>query len=182
MNANNPYNLTDKEKKSFELKGYASTYGELTTKGLKQIMKNVENIKDKIFVDLGSGGGNIVIHSIKKYPLKKGVGIELSKHRHEIALKNQLKLPEEKQKKVKFYNDDILKKSFKTYDIFYISNLCFNEDTNEKIENKLFKEAKNNALIFCSKPMKLKLKLKKMIYVEQTWNKQSKIYMYQIDK
>ena len=39
------------------------------------------------FVDLGSGEGNVVLNAIKLYPqLQMGIGIELSKSRHERAI------------------------------------------------------------------------------------------------
>ena len=78
--------VTDEDKKKFEEKGYAITYGELTLKGLKKIMKvvvdsgkkdKVDNIKDKVFVDLGSGNGNIVINAIKEHPtLYKSIALD----------------------------------------------------------------------------------------------------------
>ncbi len=52
-NKYNPYNLDKNERTIMENKNLSTTYGELTLKGLKTIMKNI-NTKDKIFADLGS--------------------------------------------------------------------------------------------------------------------------------
>ena len=52
---------SNEDNKIFDEKGYAITYGELTLDGLKTIMEWVKNKKNKVFVDLGSGNGDIVI-------------------------------------------------------------------------------------------------------------------------
>ena len=52
----------------FKEKKYAYTYGELTKNGLESILKNI-NCIDKIFYDLGSGKGNVIINSIKLYKI-----------------------------------------------------------------------------------------------------------------
>ena len=96
-------NVTNEDKKKFEEKGYAITYGELTLDGLKIIMNKVDSKKDKVFVDLGSGNGNIVINAIKEHPnLYKSIGIEFSKSRHETAENNLKKERASIKKKVKF--------------------------------------------------------------------------------
>ncbi len=177
----NPYHITESEKKKMEKKNYASTYGELTSKGLKQMLKYVDTTENKVFADLGSGSGNVVINAIKSFPkLKKSIGIEFSKHRHTVALNNFNKLTEPEKKKIKLYNDDLFNKSVKTFDIMYISNLCFTEETNKKLAIKLNKEVKPNTNIFCSKPINLKNSSSKYITVEQSWNPTSSILFYKI--
>jgi SAM-dependent methyltransferase len=45
------------------------------------------NYKDYIMVDIGSGKGRVLILA-SKFPFKKIIGVEISKHLHEIATKN----------------------------------------------------------------------------------------------
>mmetsp|Transcript_17759 Transcript_17759/g.27877 ORF Transcript_17759/g.27877 Transcript_17759/m.27877 type:complete len:295 (-) Transcript_17759:906-1790(-) len=74
----------------------ASTYGEITMLGARQLFyymslttqKSRSNNKDFHFYDLGSGGGRLVIQSYLELPsVSTSVGIELSHSRHEIASK-----------------------------------------------------------------------------------------------
>jgi hypothetical protein len=72
----------------------ASTYGEITMLGARQLFHHMSltaqtsgsNNQDYHFYDLGSGGGRLVIQSYLELPsVSKSVGIELSPSRHEIA-------------------------------------------------------------------------------------------------
>lgn len=65
----------------------ADIYGEMTERGLRQFMTAVSATKDDIFLDLGSGKGSLVIQAAQEFG-QKSIGIELSKVRHEEALKN----------------------------------------------------------------------------------------------
>ena len=66
----------------------AGVYGELTQKGGDQIVKKFKKHfnKDTIFYDLGSGLGKTVLHYGLQYGIKKSVGIEYSKERHQAAI------------------------------------------------------------------------------------------------
>jgi len=179
--------VTDEDKKKFEEKGYAITYGELTLEGLKIIMNKVNSKKGKVFVDLGSGNGNIVINAIKEHPnLYKSIGIEFSKSRHETAENNLKKEKATIKKKVKFLNNDILDDGFdySDFDIIYISNLCFSDEINGKLSEKINKECNPGTHIFCSRPL-LGLGLSNIpnpviFQVPQTWTSQSNINYYAI--
>jgi len=178
--------VSDDDQKYFTSKGYAITYGELTLDGLKTIMKdNVKVKKDKIFVDLGSGEGNVVLNAIKLYPqLQMGIGIELSKSRHERAIEKLENSKLKDKNKVKFFNEDILDDGwdYSDFDIIYISNLCFPEDVNVKIAEKIKKECKKGTQIFCSKPLPPIDGGNKIseFNVCQTWTQESKINYYKI--
>ena len=167
----------------FLKKNYAYTYGELTYNGLESILKNI-NCKDKIFYDLGSGKGNVIINSIKLSPsLNKSIGIELSKQRHREALEKLNSLSNSQKSKIKFLNEDILSNNINLNDadIIYISNLCFSDDINRQIAQKLDNEIKSGTIIFCSKKLPLTLKNElKQITVEQSWMKDSNLNCYKI--
>lgn len=161
----------------FNKKGYASTYGELTIDGLKHLLYSIDT-NHKIFYDLGSGKGNVVLYAVKNFPkLKKCKGIEFHDERHQEAKQLLNKNPKYLDK-IEFIHGDILKESLKDGDIFYISNLCFNEKTNKSLYNKLNKDLKNNSIVFCSKPLMNKLKSIPKTTVKQTWWEKSDIFQY----
>ena len=155
---------------------YASTYGELTRQGLNTLLHN-KNLKNKVFYDLGSGKGNVVIYAAQDYPqFKKCNGIEFHDERHNEALIN-LQQNTDLKPLVSFVHGDILKQNLSDGDFFYISNLCFNQSTNLKIYDKLKRELKQNATVFCSRPICNK-NIKPNKTVKQTWWENSDIYEY----
>ena len=127
----------------FEKNGYAKTHGELTLEGLKKLIGKIKT-KNKVFVDMGSGNGSVVINMVKTYlDIKKVIGIELNKERYDYSVERVKKeLTKSQQKKVEliygdFFGDDI---DYKKVDFVYISNLCFGDIINKKIAIKLNKE------------------------------------------
>ena len=55
----------------FTRNGYSNTYGEFTGEGLSQLFKNI-SVKNKVFYNLGSRKGQVVINA------EKIVGIKLN--------------------------------------------------------------------------------------------------------
>ena len=152
MNSDNNTNIEC----PFIKNGYAKTYGELTLEGLKTLLFNVKT-KDKTFIDIGSGKGSVIINLVNNYPLiKEVIGIELDKERYEISLERIKKeVLKKNQKKIKLINGDMLKDiNYSNCDIVYISNLCFSENLNNKIAEKLNKELPEKALVFTSNELK----------------------------
>lgn len=168
----------------FTKKGYSNTYGELNRDGLTQLFKNI-SVKDKVFYDLGSGKGQVVINAVKMYPsLKKIVGIELDTDRHNEAV-DLLKRSEIENlgDKCILLNDDILdsKVHYSDADIIYISNLCFSEKVNKKLAKKLCNELRVGSMVFASRPIKHRLlELCDKLTVEQSWFDSSNINVYKV--
>lgn len=84
----------------FEKNGYAKTHGELTLEGLKKLIGKIKT-KNKVFVDMGSGNGSVVINMVKTYSdVKKVIGIELNKERYDYSVervKKELTKPQQKK-------------------------------------------------------------------------------------
>ena len=118
--------------------------------------------------------------------LYKSIGIEFSKSRHETAENNLKKERASIKKKVKFLNNDILDDGFdySDFDIIYISNLCFSDEINERLSEKINKECNPGTHIFCSRPL-LGLGLSNIpkpdiFQVPQTWTSNSNINFYKL--
>ena len=75
---------------------FVNTYGEITHNGFKKGLKGIYT-KNKIFYDLGSGIGKLVMYSGLEKNFKKSIGVELNHIRHNMAkdvlknIKKQLK-------------------------------------------------------------------------------------------
>lgn len=75
---------------------------------VNNFMKDVENIEDYTFLDVGSGKGKIILHQlISGAPYKKYVGVEIDNQFNDIALNNLKTTNIEIDKEVNFINIDI---------------------------------------------------------------------------
>ena len=162
---------------------YNFTYGELTKEGLIDLLKNYDT-NEKIFFDLGSGKGNVLIYASEEFNnLKNIIGIELDQNRHNEACKNIKN--HNKENKIMVINDDILsdKYNYGDADFIYISNLCFPEDVNEAISKKLNSEVKDGTVIFSSKFLDFNGNSEcSKTKVKQTWTDSSNIYVNRIKR
>lgn len=173
--------ISKEDRIEFTSRGYCPTYGELTKKGVHKILGTIEG-QGKVFVDMGSGTGNVILHAWSVHSKwVQTVGIELSKERHEIALKTKKRLNSTQRGRTDFIHGDMLSYSTIHADIIYISNLCFDEKVNRKIGKKLDKEVKPGTIIFVSKPIYItRNHVKTNHSVTQTWGENSILTQYTI--
>lgn len=159
-------------------KKYVTTYGELTNEGLIEMFKKIDT-NNKTFYDLGSGKGSVIINAIKNYPnLKKAIGIEYVKKRHDEAEIKKSNISE--KDKVKFIQGDFTSNDVNLSDanLIYISNLCLSEETNKDIAEKINREVKSGTYVFSTKQIPLKNVSKcYQTKVNQTWKEGSNIYI-----
>lgn len=174
----NGYELSDQDIMAFNLFEYASTYGEITRDGLKEMLKGI-NTQDKIYYDLGSGLGKSVIWAAVDHNMISN-GIELSNNRHEKALFLLSQVPDQFKDRIKLFNDDILKKDISNGNVIFISNLCFPQHVNSQLTKKVSQELQPGSIIFCSKELdpNPKLKLIKTMPIEMSWSPKSDINQY----
>jgi predicted nicotinamide N-methyase len=172
------YLIPETEKKLFKKHNNSPTnkshtFGTLEKDGLNDIVnfykkKISNNLSDKNFIDLGSGDGRVTIWA-SVYGFKNSHGVELSPHRHNLAINN---LKNIKSNNIRFFNDDILNHDIRNYDLMYISSICFHEDFLKKLREKIDVEGKKNSMIVCSKQMSLKnYKSIGQIKINQSWSK-----------
>ena len=127
-----------------------ASYGEFTQKGVDDLVKKFRGSFDEncVFYDLGSGLGKMVLHIGLKYNVRKSIGIEFSKERHEHAVNSKEKYAKENTN-IQFFNESFF--DHKPYDatIVYIDNSLHNSKLNEKMYDII----PNGCLILCKKPI-----------------------------
>jgi SAM-dependent methyltransferase len=143
------------------------TYGEIEWPTLKIILDRVSaqtwstqpGMKGK-FYDLGCGRGRSVLYMALAGPFEASVGIEVLPERVRLAQQalNQLKqsIPSAGAK-VRLYEASFLNPAFKYRDAraVFISNLCFDAETQDAMFRKLGAEMPKGGLVFCSRlPLK----------------------------
>ena len=63
----------------------SSTYGEITTKGFRELAKRIELYSGDCFLDMGSGVGRVVVQAALEFGCRSSLGVELSMTRHQRA-------------------------------------------------------------------------------------------------
>ena len=154
-------------------------YGEILPSSVDKIFNHL-NMKNKKFIDLGSGLGKIVIQIAYYYPINISCGIEICKKRYVISEVMKKKLDPEIQNKILFFNKDIENFDFKNYDIIFFSNICFNDIQNNKI-SKILKN--NSCILICLKRIEILDKYLKyyITNIETTWSDNINVYYYFIN-
>ena len=152
-------------------------YGELTQKGGDQIVKHFKKHfnKNTVFYDLGSGIGKTVLHYGLQYGIKKSVGIEYSKERHQAAIDLLDEYAKDKTN-IEFYCDKIENKDFSDATVVYADNTGYEDTTNLYI----YKTIKPGCLFLYKKKFKRNTVIEKQLHVndiERTY-KQPSMYWF----
>jgi hypothetical protein len=160
-------------------------------KGLARLFKHVQKMSPQInaFIDVGSGRGKLCLFMASTARIKKAIGIELVKARHEDALCLQNNVPREYAQNAKFINANIfdvdLKKELpeNPYVFVWFSNLCFDQNTTNDIFDKLANELPVGSIICCSKIYSTDktdsaLGFIESIPIEMSWSKTSNVHIY----
>ena len=166
---------------------YTTTYGEMTLKGIEQLVKLFEKtqpirtypINQQTFYDLGSGLGKNVMMVASLVPGIKSKGIELVKERHDKAIIAYNALKHKSKTNIEFICGSFF--DYNVYDAawIFISNLCFTDEINKKLTEQLEEQVNQNILIACS--VELPVNTFKLIYtgsIPMTWEKNSALYLY----
>jgi SAM-dependent methyltransferase len=135
------------------------TYGEVEWPTLKFMVDYVEKTPSTVkgrFYDLGCGRGRAVLYMALAGPFEQSVGIEVLPERVTLAQQalNALKasIPSAGAK-VRLYEASFMNPAFKYRDAraVYLSNLAFDNETQDAIFKKLTLEMPKGSLLFCNK-------------------------------
>lgn len=152
------------------------TYGEMEYSGIKMLYENIIPLfptLPRTFMDLGCGNGKIPIYMASYNHIIRSIGIELTEERFELAekllkdMKDRIDLKSRaKLNKIAFINDDIFNVDMGDFItnstrrnsegggapfFIWISNLCFDPQTTERLFDKLIEEIPTYSIICCSK-------------------------------
>jgi SAM-dependent methyltransferase len=163
------------------------TYGEIEWPALKMIARYAEKlsgVKGK-FYDLGSGRGRAVLYMALLGIFETSVGIEVLPERISLSQQalNTLKtsIPNAGSK-VRLYEASFLNPAFKYKDakVVFLSNMCFDDNTQTALFNKLNLEMPKDSLVFCSRAPSILPSAFEAIGVEtvpMSWIPQTQIYI-----
>ena len=126
-------------------------YGELTQKGVDMIVKHLQPYfnSNTVFYDLGSGLGKMVLHIGIQYGVKKSIGIEYSKERHQGAISQQENYAKE-YNNILFFNTTIQNHDISDATIIYMDDTVYPDELCLEAYNKI----KNGCLMIYKKEFK----------------------------
>ena len=167
---------------------YVTTYGEMTLKGIEQLVKlfektqpiNTYSNNQQTFYDLGSGIGKNVMMVASLVPGIKSKGIELVKERHNKAMIAYHVLKHKSKENIEFICGSFFDYNISDAAWIFISNLCFTDEINKKLTEQLENQVKQNTLIACSVELPTNDAFT-LIYtgsIPMTWEKKSTLYLY----
>ena len=134
------------------------------------------------FYDLGCGVGKIVLGLTALNSSLKGVGIELVSERVQQANTALQRLRDTSIKqRVEFvclsFLDDSINYSNACW--VFVSNLYFNDHTNQQLSEKLERELNTGSIVVCSKALySSKFEQLNHITLPMSWSDESKVYVY----
>jgi hypothetical protein len=141
-----------------EIKQYGEvslTYGSLTTKGLNSLIKCIQKYTSTNIYgfDLGCGDGELIYNLEQILPDSNWYGVEISEHRISLQTKS-----------VNIWQGDMLLENFRPYNIIHADNLCLDDVTIDKLEEKIAREF-TGLYITYKYPENIKF-IKKSIFLE----------------
>ena len=164
---------------------YNLTYGELTSKGMEQIVNYLEtkNIQpsQSTFIDLGCGNGKTLAYATV-YGFKQARGAEIVEARYAYAERKRAQLEKRMRERIQITRADIFDlpaNYFPPKSVVFVSNLLFPDETNQKLIQFLGSNTSADTIIIVSKvPSNLyKLKLIEKIHVPMSWAANSECYV-----
>ncbi|MCF7800077.1 methyltransferase domain-containing protein [Candidatus Babeliales bacterium] len=179
------FGINGNESKFISDMGGNSTYGEITYESVENLAKTLNLNKKSVFYDLGCGVGKAVLQVYLNFPVKKSVGVELSKTRIEkaAAIKKQVKMDKKlaKNRKLKFYKENMTKISLKDATAVYLCSTCFSDQLMSDMANKIAKECKKGTKVATLRALPEHKSFKKIdiLNLPMTWSSGSSVYIYE---
>lgn len=126
------------------------TYGEILPIGMEKLCEKVQFDEDDYFVDLGSGVGKMTMRVFlaKPYGIKSR-GIEIARHRHDMAMIARSRLKHINIKNLGYAHDDIRNASnWSEATVIYANVLAFEPELKEFIVQSLLTHETVRCVIF----------------------------------
>lgn len=178
------YSISPEESHLIKKCGGDPTYGEITREAVKILIDKIKPSEHDIFYDLGSGQGKMTIQMYLTTPVKKSIGIELSKNRFDASEKFKQELAGldllNPQRSLEFYNKNIADIPLHDATIVYISSLCFPKELIKKITDNIKRDNKNKLYLITLSALSDNqgFTLKEKLTLPMSWSNTSQVYIY----
>jgi SAM-dependent methyltransferase len=174
---------------------YVTTYGEVTPEGIQALSALFLRhggapgnypASQRTFYDLGCGNGKVVIGMAMLHPELQGRGYEIVTDRIDQARTAVGRLKQARLAgRLRFESTSFLEPSVGLQDAcwIYMSNLCFDPDTQKALAEKLEAETRPDCVVICSKELPLAAgslwqRVATGEIVPMSWSAASAVYVY----
>jgi H3 lysine-79-specific histone-lysine N-methyltransferase len=126
--------ITDKEQLQIDNKILTQTLGEITYQSVRRLISLLALTNQDVFVDMGSGRGNIAAQIFLQTDVKESIGIEIVPEYHKVAtcvahtLQNDLPEFYEGGRALTFIEGSFLEKLVPTATVVLITATCFSPE------------------------------------------------------
>jgi hypothetical protein len=163
----------------------ALVYGELTHRGVGQLIQALQLEEEDVFYDLGSGLGKVVLEVAMTVPVRKSIGVEIAQGRHQVAasvLRRARRQDLIIAHACTFRNQSLLDVSLRDATAVYCASTCFSYNTMNRLARKLA-DLNREIRLAClttifRKPREMQLE--KTVYLNTTWNPRQQTYIYRL--
>ena len=168
-------------------------YGEVSIQGIRNLydkfmqyapLQKAPSVRPK-FYDLGSGVGKVVVGMAALNSDIECYGIENVSDRARLASLAHSKIKSSSlQKRVTFIHDSFLNTNIilKNVNWIFISNTCFDSETQDSLVEKIQREVDSGTVIICSRPLAIDSSkfavLEKNCTIPMSWSNTSSCYIY----
>jgi hypothetical protein len=158
-------------------------YGEITLTSLDKLFDFLKLKASDVLFDLGSGVGKVVIHTASVTPVKKAVGVELSKARHDDALaayQNALEYFPQIKGRCQFLCGDLMEADLKQATVIYTCSTAFSIKFMNQIARMLTKYTHPFRLITLQElPVERAFRRTDTIKLDMSWVRQTPVHIYE---
>ena len=150
-------------------------YGEVCFIELAEIIQSLE-LTDRLFLDIGSGCGKIVVYLAKKFNLLiDGIEIDTERYTKSLELVDKFNM----NNNIYLFNNDFRKIYFGNYDVLYCCNLVFSKDDNNDLFKKILVEFNGYLFLFYYN-YHIKKYFIKFFEIKTSWNPKQRIFLFYI--
>jgi hypothetical protein len=165
------------------------TYGTISKKGVRQLLKDIPLSANDVFYDLGSGIGNVCMQVFQESRVKKCVGIEYDIERHNHALEDAREASDvsdvsdvskrETGRDLQFRNENFMQSDISDATVLFTDSIMFSLKTLRQLETKVRASCPNLRYFVSMRklPKSTALSYNHMRYVPASWGK-SHYYVY----
>ena len=181
------FGIASDEEREIVDKGGFPTYGEITFESIDSLLHSFEITQKDVFVDLGCGVGKAVVYAFLNTPVKKAIGVELSKTRCENAQSVAEKIKKthaiKRGRDLKFCHQSMLDADLSDATIIYTCSTCFSDKLMSDLTQKLSR-CKQGLKVFTLKrlPDSPDFKYVKAFHLPMTWTSGTDVHFYVLDK
>ena len=153
------------------------TYGEITYSSVNKLISSISLTEQDVFVDLGSGKGQVVIHVFLNSLVKEACGIELLPKLHDRAIAASRRLQSELpvffhgSRKINFLLGSFLDIPFTKATVVFINSTCFTQSLLNEL-GQLIENTPSIHTVLSLRPINTlkRLVFKKAIRIECSWD------------